>query len=207
MEYPAIWERIMEDKDELHDFYLNLDRALFIDDSFSRLYAHHDTALAIECGQTISQPSLVYGMTRNLDLKKTHRVLEIGTGSGYQTAFLSTFSGTVYTVERIAYLSEKAKERLERLGYNNIHYKCGDGSAGWVEHSPYDRIIVTAAAGRIPDPLLEQLAPGGKLIIPVGARGWQELLLVTKDESGSLKEERLCAVTFVELKGIYGWND
>jgi protein-L-isoaspartate(D-aspartate) O-methyltransferase len=197
----------MENKDELYEFYRNLDRASFIDDAFSRLYAHHDAALAIECGQTISQPSLVYSMTRNLDLKKTHRVLEIGTGSGYQTAFLSAFSGAVYTVERIGYLYEKAMERLHKLGYANIFFRNGDGSDGWVEHSPYDRIIVTAAAGRIPDPLLEQLAPGGKLIIPVGARGWQELLLVLKDEFGNMKEERLGAVTFVELKGMYGWND
>lgn len=198
---------MMEKNQELYQFYTNLNRSLFIDDEYSKLYAHNDSALPIECGQTISQPSLVYKMTDILDLKKEHRVLEIGTGSGYQTAFLSRFAGTVYTVERFAYLSDKAKERLQKLGYGNIHFKIGDGSEGWMAHSPYDRIIVTAAAGRVPDPLLKQLAPGGKMVIPVGMRGWQELLLIWKDESGKVGEERLVSVSFVELKGEYGWND
>lgn len=198
---------MMEKNQELYQFYMNLNRSLFIDDEYSKLYSHNDSALPIECGQTISQPSLVYKMTDSLDLKKEHRVLEIGTGSGYQTAFLSRFARTVYTVERFAYLSDKAKERLQKLGYGNTHFKIGDGSEGWMAHSPYDRIIVTAAAGRIPDPLLKQLAPGGKMVIPVGMRGWQELLLIRKDESGKVGEERLVSVSFVELKGEYGWND
>ncbi|MDO8686339.1 MAG: protein-L-isoaspartate(D-aspartate) O-methyltransferase, partial [Clostridiales bacterium] len=149
----------MEKNVELYKFYSNLDRSLFIDDEHSKPYAHYDSALPIEYGQTISQPSLVYSMTNYLDLKKTHHVLEIGTGSGYQTAFLSEFAAEVYTVERISKLAERAKERLQKLGYRNIHYKTGDGSEGWVGYSPYDRIIVTAAAGRIPLPLLKQLAP------------------------------------------------
>jgi len=193
--------------DELYKFYTNLDRSLFIDNKSSKPYAHCDSALPIECDQTISQPSLVYSMTSYRDLKKTHRVLEIGTGTGYQTAFLSAFAGKVYTVERISKLAERAKERLQKLGYNNIYYKTGDGSEGWVEHSPYDRIIVTAAAGRIPEPLLKQLAPGGKMVLPVGIIGRQELLLIIKDEFGNIKEQHLGAVVFIELKGVYGWND
>lgn len=198
---------MMEKNQELYRFYMNLDRSLFIDDAYSKMSAQNDSALPIECGQTISQPSLVFQMTDSLDLKKEHRVLEIGTGSGYQTAFLSRFAGTVYTIERFAYLSGKAKERMQKLGYDNIHFKIGDGSEGWMAHSPYDRIMVTAAAGRIPAPLLEQLAPGGKMVIPVGMRGLQELLLIRKEESGKIGEERLVSVSFVELKGEYGWND
>jgi len=196
----------MKKNDELYKFCTNLDRSLFIDNKLSKSHAHCDSALPIECGQTISQPSLVYSMTNYLDLEKTHRVLEIGTGSGYQTAILSAFAGKVYTVERISELAERAKERLQKLGYCNIHYKIGDGSEGWAEHSPYDRIIVTAAAGKIPEPLLMQLALGGKMILPVGIIGCQELLLIIKDELGNINEEHLGAVVFVELKGVYGWN-
>jgi len=196
----------MKKNEELYKFYIDLDRSLFIDNAYSKSCAHCDSALPIECEQTISQPSLVYRMTEYLDLKKTHRVLEIGTGSGYQAAFLSAFAGEVYTVERIAELAESAKQRLQKLGYSNIHYKIGDGSEGWAENSPYDRIIVTAAAGSIPETLLNQLAKGGKLIIPVGIKGRQELLLISKDEFGNLSEENLGAVIFVELKGHYGWK-
>ncbi len=193
--------------DRIYNFYTKLDRSLFIDNEYSRPLAYCDMALPIECGQTISQPSLVYNMTRHLDLNKTHRVLEIGTGSGYQTAFLSAFAKKVYTVERIPELAEKAKERLQKLGYANICYRTGDGSEGWVEYSPYDRIIVTAAAGSVPGPLVKQLAAGGKLVLPVGKREWQTLLLLIKDDSGKVREERLGSVVFVELKGAYGWND
>lgn len=196
----------MRKDDDLFKFYTRLDRSLFIDNEDSKAYAQYDSALPIECGQTISQPSLVYRMTLNLDLSKEHKVLEIGTGSGYQTAFLSKFAGKVYTVERIPCLAERAKERLHNLGYGNIYYKSGDGSQGWPEHSPYDRIIVTAAAGKIPEALIDQLAMGGRMIIPVGARGCQDLLLIEKDISGALKEHNLGAVVFVELKGSCGWD-
>ncbi len=158
-------------------------------------------------GKTISQPSLVYKMTEALNLGKTHRVLEIGTGSGYQTAFLSKFAGQVYTVERIKELAESAKKRLISLGYGNIHFKTGDGSEGWAEHAPYDRIVVTAAAGAVPEPLLSQIAPGGRMILPVGVKGWQELVMIEKDESGRIIKSNLGPVLFVELKGAYGWQD
>ena len=197
----------MKKNAELYKFYLNLDRALFIDNESSKAYANCDNALPIECGQTISQPSLVYSMTNFLDLEKTHRVLEIGTGTGYQTAFISEFSDTVYTVERIEELGIRAKGRLESLGYHNIFYKIGDGCEGWVEHSPYDRIIVTAASRKIPESLLNQLALNGKMVLPVGITGRQDLLLIVKDEFGNITEEHLGYVTFVELKGAYGWDN
>ena len=194
-----------EDKRRLYEFYKNLDRSFFIDNEY-KSYAHLDNALPIGYGQTISQPSLVYEMTLLLDLDKDLKVLEIGTGSGYQTAFLAEFAGTVYTVERIKELSVKAKQRLDALGYNNVFYKIGDGSKGWPEYQPYDRIIVTAAAARIPDPLIEQLKPGGKMIIPIGSSGMQNLTLVEKNENGEIKTKPILPVLFVELKGDYGWS-
>ena len=196
----------MKNSDELYKFYKALDRSLFIDNQASKSHAQCDRALPIECGQTISQPSLVYKMTEALTLAKTHRVLEIGTGSGYQTAFLSAFAQKVYTVERIADLARKAKKRLMGLGYNNILFKTGDGSEGWVENAPFDRIIVTAAAPRIPKPLLNQLAVCGKMILPVGTRDLQELLLITKDAAGCIEQHSLGPVLFVKLKGAYGWD-
>lgn len=196
----------MKNNDELFKFYTNLERSLFIENESSRMYAKCDSALPIECGQTISQPSLVYSMTSYLDLDKNHKVLEIGTGSGYQTAFLSEFAGMVYSVERIPELAEKAKKRLSELGFNNIEYLVGDGSRGWPENAPYDRIMVTAAAGEIPQPLISQLAPGGKMVIPVGVMGLQELFLIEKDLSGNIKKKVLGKVVFVELKGDYGWK-
>ncbi|NSW90869.1 MAG: protein-L-isoaspartate(D-aspartate) O-methyltransferase [Firmicutes bacterium] len=194
-----------EKKKKLYEFFKNLDRSFFIDNEY-KAYAHIDNALPIGHGQTISQPSLVYGMTMRLELDKELKVLEIGTGSGYQTAFLAEFAGEVYTVERIEDLSLKARQRLEALGYKNVFYKIGDGSKGWPEYQPYDRIIVTAAAARIPDPLLEQLKPGGKMIIPVGSRGMQNLMLISKNKNGKVNTETLEPVLFVELKGEYGWS-
>ncbi|HHT62904.1 MAG: protein-L-isoaspartate(D-aspartate) O-methyltransferase [Bacillota bacterium] len=194
------------DYHELLDFYHRLDRSYFIDDEEYKKYANLDRPLPIGYEQTISQPSLVLKMTRELDPDKTSRVLEIGTGSGYQTALLAEFSHRVYTVERIKELSEKAKEKLDRLGYTNIRYKIGDGSEGWSENAPYDRIIVTAAAERIPDELISQLKPGGKLIIPVGPKGRQELQLITKDLQDKIHIASLGKVIFVEMKGKYGWT-
>ena len=134
-----------------------LDRSLFVEGD-TRMYARVDGPLPIGCGQTISQPTLVLEMTRMLDPRPQDTVLEIGTGSGYQTAMLSMLSGHVYTVERILPLAVSAQERLESMGYANIDYKIGDGSEGWAEHAPYDRIMVTAGAGSLPSPLVAQLA-------------------------------------------------
>lgn len=194
------------DDNELIDFYRTLDRSLFIDNIYKES-ARLDKPLPIGYEQTISQPSLVLKMTCELSLEKTSKVLEIGTGSGYQTALLAEFSGIVFTVERIKELSDKAKEKLDRLGYTNIVYKVGDGSEGWSENGPYDRIIVTAAAEKIPSELIKQLKSGGKLIIPLGPKGMQELLLITKSLQEEIHRASLGKVTFVEMKGKYGWAE
>lgn len=186
-------------------FFERLDRSIFIDNEY-REFAQCDTALPIGYEQTISQPTLVYNITCNLQLEKSHKVLEIGTGSGYQTAFLAEFSKKVYTIERIKELSEKAQKRLKKTGYDNIKFKIGDGSEGWREHSPFDRIVVTAAAGKIPKKLVKQLAPGGRMIVPVGQRGVQDLLLITKTDTGDMQSISLGSVMFVEFKGKYGWD-
>ncbi|MFA7112893.1 MAG: protein-L-isoaspartate(D-aspartate) O-methyltransferase [Sphaerochaeta sp.] len=186
----------------LLQFFTSLDRSLFLGMQYKGL-AKLDRPLPIGLGQTISQPSLVLYMTQQLDLKKNQKVLEIGTGSGYQSAFLAEFCAELYTVELLSELQKQAKERLRGLGYHNIHYKVGDGSLGWAEHAPYERIMVTAAAKRMPLPLIEQLAPGGIMIIPVGPLGWQELMQVTKDSEGNIEQKKLLDVAFVELVGKY----
>ena len=192
---------IMTDK-ELNEFFKRLDRSFFLEGENKR-FAEFDGPLPIGFGQTISQPSLVLYMTRMLALKSDSKVLEIGTGSGYQTAFLAQFGARVYTVERIGALSENAQRRLAFLGYNNIEYLVGDGSMGWEKHSPYDRIMVTAAARHVPKALTDQLAPGGIMIIPAGEGLVQTLLRVEKTESGELIEKTLLQVRFVDLVGDY----
>lgn len=160
-------------------------------------YAYNDEPVPIGEGQTISQPYIVAYMTEALNLKPEDKVLEIGTGSGYQTAILAEMVSEVYTVEIIASLSLRAQELLTKLGYQNIHFKIGDGSLGWEENSPYDAIIVTAAPARIPRPLEEQLKLDGRMVIPVGS-AFQELFLVTKEKQG-LKKKKLLPVRFVPL--------
>lgn len=190
---------------EIEDFALSLDRSFFIDTKY-KAYADLDRALPIGHDQTISQPSLVRQMTHLLMPDKKAKVLEIGTGSGYQTAFLARFFSHVYTVERIPDLSAKAKVRLDELGFNNVTYIIGDGSLGYEEFAPYDRIMVTAAAAIIPEELINQLGNGGLMIIPVGDRGLQELTKVTRDSRGKIRSRSAGAVVFVELKGKYGWD-
>jgi protein-L-isoaspartate(D-aspartate) O-methyltransferase len=194
------------DYQKLRDFYQKLDRSFFIDNEYKEC-AYLDRPLPIGHGQTISQPSLVLEMTRLLDPDENSKVLEIGTGSGYQTALLAEFSGTVCTVERIPELSEKAREKLAALGYTNILYKIGDGSEGWEEQGPYDRIIVTAAAEIMPDELIKQLKSKGKMVIPLGPREMQELILIEKDSQGKVLSESLGRVVFVEMKGKYGFRN
>lgn len=186
---------------DLIQFFHRLDRSYFMDTL--KECAGIDSAFPIGYGQTISQPSLVCYMTDLLALDKCHRVLEIGTGSGYQTAFLAEFAGQVYTVECIEPLMEMAKLRLDALGYDNITFFLGDGSFGLANFAPFDRIIVTAAASRIPDELLEQLGPNGILVIPVGNPSCQELLVVTKDSNGTIQIKPIEAVRFVPLTGKY----
>ncbi len=186
-------------------FYRELDRSLFLEQEYKE-YADYDRALPIGLGQTISQPSLVVEMTIELDLSKEQKVLEIGTGSGYQTAFLAEFAGEVYTIERLEELSKVAQKRLKDLGYKNISFKVGDGSEGWEEFGPFDRIIATAGAGKFPEKLVGQLKPGGKMIVPVGEKGTQELISLKKDQNNEVKKNSLGKVQFVEFKGKYGWN-
>jgi len=164
--------------------------------------AYHNRPLPIGQGQTISQPYIVAVMTDLLMLNKQHNVLEIGTGSGYQAAVLSEMAGKVYSMEIVPPLAAAAASLLHELGYANIEVKAGDGSLGWPEHAPYDGIIVTAAAEEIPQPLLDQLKPGGRLVIPVGGR-WdvQELLLITRDREGKFHRNNILPVRFVPLTG------
>ena len=173
-------------------------REHFVEEALAeRAYA--DQALPIDCGQTISQPYVVAYMTERLGVKPTHRVLEVGTGSGYQAAVLSRLAREVVSVERYRTLAEAARERLTRLGYDNIEVFVGDGLAGVPERSPYDRIMVTAAAELVPVTLVEELTDGGVMILPLGPHaGTQRLIKVTKSEQG-LQREDLIGVRFVPL--------
>ena len=188
--------------ESLLQFFSSLDRSRFVDGQYKSL-AKLDRPLPIGFGQTISQPSLVVYMTEQLQLTKTHRVLEIGTGSGYQTVFLAEFCKEVYTVELLEELSIRARARLDVFGYQNIHYKLGDGSLGWAEHAPYDRIVVTAAPRKKPQNLIDQLALEGIMILPIGPTSYQELVMITKDKAGEVTERKLFDVAFVPLVGKY----
>lgn len=192
------------DQSKLEAYFRSLDRSLFVGDDMKK-HAGIDGPLPIGFGQTISQPSLVLEMTRLLEPENDSVVLEIGTGSGFQTAILAKMAAEVYTVERIDELAKKARERLEALDFSNIHYKIGDGSNGWREHAPYDRIMVTAAAGLMPEELVDQLADGGRMVIPIGPPHMQELKLITKTDSGEIRGETIGRVRFVEFIGRYGW--
>lgn len=173
-------------------------RHLFIDEALSSR-AYEDTALPIGNGQTISQPYIVALMTQALLAGgRPGKVLEVGTGSGYQTAVLSSLVDAVYSVERIEPLMKQARRRLHELGCRNVQIRLSDGSGGWKEHAPYDAIIVTAAPLEVPKSLLEQLAPGGRLVIPVGDSTTQELRLIQNTDKG-FTSERLVMVNFVPL--------
>lgn len=171
----------------------------FVPSPFSSM-AYDDSPLPIGYGQTISQPFIVAEMTRLLQLKSDSRVLEIGTGSGYQAAVLTEFTPRVFTIEIIEALMKAAKERLQRLGYTVVKVRQGDGYYGWPEEAPFDAIIVTAAAGEIPPPLIQQLKNGGRMVIPVGSvLGAQSLMLVEKDSDGQIRTRSLMPVRFVPL--------
>lgn len=162
--------------------------------------AYFDAALPIGDKQTISPPFVVAYMTQELDPQPTDRVLEIGTGSGYQAAILSPLVSEVYTIEIVQRLGKRAKRTLERLGYQNVHVRVGDGYQGWPEHAPFDKIIVTCSPEKVPQPLIEQLKEGGQIIVPVGERYRQNLFRVTK-RNGKLKREPLRATLFVPMTG------
>jgi protein-L-isoaspartate(D-aspartate) O-methyltransferase len=164
--------------------------------------AYSDAPLPIGSGQTISQPYVVALMTERLEPKRTHRILEIGTGSGYQTAILAYLAGNgkVFTIERLPDLLVEAEERFRRLGLTNIETRLGDGAAGWPEEAPFDGIIVAAAAPRIPEPLRAQLAPGARLVIPVGDLASQELVILERPANGEgLVQRQAGGVRFVPL--------
>jgi protein-L-isoaspartate(D-aspartate) O-methyltransferase len=164
--------------------------------------AFYNGPLPIGHGQTISQPYIVALMTDLLELEADDTVLEIGTGSGYQAAILSQLCKQVYTIEYIPVLAEMVKTRFEKLGYDNIESRAGNGYDGWPEHAPYDGIIVTAGATHIPGPLIEQLKPGGRMVIPVGKSNlYQKLMLVEKDEDSELNISDILGVAFVPFQG------
>lgn len=164
--------------------------------------AFYNGPLPIGHGQTISQPYIVAIMTDLLELDADDSVLEIGTGSGYQAAVLAQICRQVYSIEYVAALADKARARLKKLGYDNIETTAGNGYHGWPEHAPYDGIIVTAAATQIPDPLIKQLKPGGRMVIPVGRPySYQELVLVKKNEDGKIKLKDILSVAFVPFQG------
>lgn len=179
----------------------------FVPQDMRRL-AYTDQPLPIGYGQTISQPYIVAYMTEVLDVSPGDRILEVGTGSGYQAAVLAEISEEVYTIEIIDELAESARERLSRLGYDSVEVKNGDGYYGWPEYAPFDAIIVTAAAGHVPPPLIEQLAPGGRIIIPIGGvYQIQQLTLLEKSSEGEISSNQLMAVRFVPFTGTGGGGE
>ncbi|NIR51429.1 protein-L-isoaspartate(D-aspartate) O-methyltransferase [candidate division KSB1 bacterium] len=175
----------------------NVPRHRFVDERLEKL-AYDDSPLPIGDNQTISQPFIVAYMTAALELKGGEKVLEVGTGSGYQAAVLAELADQVYTIEVNENLAIEVAGRLKKLGYYNVSLKCDNGYQGWPEYAPFDGIIVTAAPDHIPEPLLEQLKPGKKMIIPVGQAS-QELLVVSKQSDGSIRKEARIAVRFVPM--------
>jgi protein-L-isoaspartate(D-aspartate) O-methyltransferase len=178
-------------------------RERFVPES-QRDAAYYDGALPIGEGQTISQPFVVAHMTEMLRLQGAEKVLEVGTGSGYQAAVLALLAREVHTVERISSLAARAHTVLNELGITNVHLHIGDGSQGWPAAAPYDAILVACASPQVPPPLIEQLADGGRMAIPVGPRGLQELVLVTKTGDKVTQQNR-APVAFVPMVGEFGW--
>jgi protein-L-isoaspartate(D-aspartate) O-methyltransferase len=180
-------------------------RHLFLESEL-RDQAYEDHPLPIGANQTISQPYMVALMAEALELKGTERVFEVGTGSGYLAAVLSELCAEVFSVETVEKLASKARTLLTNLGYRNVSVLMGDGTLGWEEHSPYDAVVISAAAPCIPRPLLEQLKTPGYLVFPMGEKELQTLVRIRKDKAG-IREEYLGECQFVKLKGQYGWED
>jgi len=185
--------------------FQSVPRHLFVSEAL-RDQAYGDYPLPIGEQQTISQPYIVAEMTQALELREDDRVLEIGTGSGYQAAILAEIVYRVYTVERIRSLYIQARKLLDKLRYHNIVMRCGDGTAGWKDESPFDAIIVTAGAPEIPEKLLNQLAEGGRMVVPVGNQHSQDLIKVVKDKKG-IHKSNLGGCRFVKLIGEQGWKE
>ena len=198
----VIRERGVDDLEVLNAFD-RIPRHLFLPDAVQHR-AYEDVPLPIGFGQTASQPSLQGLFLQTLRLKPTDRVLEIGTGSGYQTALLSQLAGHVYSVERVRELSVRARTVLDSLRISNVALLVGDGTVGWSRYAPFDAVLVAAAAPTVPGPLLDQLAPGGRLLIPLGDRKEQQLTLFTRTESG-LESKVITSCVFVPLIGRFAW--
>ncbi len=180
-------------------------RELFVDDKYLD-NSYEDHPLPIGNGQTISQPYIVALMTESLSLSPTDKVLEIGTGSGYQTTILAKMCREVYSIERFSGLAKKAEKVLEDLEIKNVTFKIADGSIGWEEQAPFDAILVAASAPRVPEPLLEQLNENGRLVIPVGSMYSQSLLRLVK-KGGVIERKDICGCVFVPMVGKYGWTN
>jgi protein-L-isoaspartate(D-aspartate) O-methyltransferase len=205
-EYAALRERMVRIQLQARDIddprvlaaMQKVPRHEFVPSEF-RQSAYDDSALPLEMGQTISQPYIVAYMTQALELRGTERVLEVGTGFGYQAAVLAEIASEVYTIEIIPQLQERARAILSKLGYQNIHFRVADGYLGWQEYAPFDRIIVTAAPAEVPQPLLDQLSDGGLMIIPIGSMS-QELVIFEKEKS-RIKHRSTIPVRFVPMTG------
>ena len=192
---------------EILDAFLAVPREAFVSPGYAHL-AYGDHPLPIEAQQTISQPYIVGLMIEAAAIKPGDRVLEVGAGSGYAAAVISRIAGRVIGIERQHELVEVARERLSALGYDNVEIVEGDGTKGWPDGAPYDAILAAASGSHVPQPLVDQLKPGARLVMPLGGPGWvQQLVRVTKQWDGSLQQSDLGAVRFVPLIGEEGWKD
>ncbi|MDP2938846.1 MAG: protein-L-isoaspartate(D-aspartate) O-methyltransferase [Candidatus Omnitrophota bacterium] len=213
MEFEILRNRMVDEQliprgindNEVLNAFRNTPRHLFVPDE-QKTSAYADFPLPIGNGQTISQPFIVALMTQSLNLKENDKVLEIGTGSGYQTAILAQLCEKVYSIERFDDLAEKAKKILQELDFSNITIKTGDGTLGWEEFSPFDAIIITAATPQVPQILLKQLKINGRMILPLGGVLSQMLTLIIKQKLG-METKDICPCVFVRLVGKYGWGN
>ncbi|MEE9499805.1 MAG: protein-L-isoaspartate(D-aspartate) O-methyltransferase [Candidatus Omnitrophota bacterium] len=213
MNYTALRNRMVEQQliprgisnERVLEAFRTVERHVFIPAELQDS-SYEDHPLPIGEGQTISQPYMVALMTQCLDLKGDEKILEIGTGSGYQAAILATIVKEVYSVERVELLAKRAESALKKLGYNNVKIKVGDGTLGWREYAPYDGIIVTAAAPKIPDTYTEQLNIEGKLVIPTGTR-FSQILTVAEKKTDGIRAREVCGCVFVPLLGKDGWQE
>jgi protein-L-isoaspartate(D-aspartate) O-methyltransferase len=212
MDFQVLRKRMVEEqliprgiKDQrVLDVFYKVERHKFVPE-VSQSSSYADYPLAIGEGQTISQPYIVALMTECLQLAGEEKVLEVGTGSGYQAAILAELAGEVYSIERFGTLANKAEDLLTSLGFTNVHIKVGDGTLGWPEESPFERIIITAASPMVPQPLLDQLKDGGKLLLPLGETYSQVLTLIEK-KGDDFEYTDICPCVFVPLVGKYGWK-
>ena len=189
------------------DAFREVPREEFVDEEHRR-WAYDDNPLPIEAGQTISQPYIVALMIEAAAIRPGDKVLEVGAGSGYAAAVISRIARRVVAIERHGELAQIARERMERLGYENVRILQGDGTRGCRDEAPFDAILAAASGSHVPQPLLDQLSPGGRLVMPVGNPGWvQELVKVTKQPDGTTSQENLGGVRFVPLIGEEGWRD